>query len=285
MRERVQIQDFNALWAAEVQKRDTPRMTDDGAEQDFWKAFMARKEGYAPDSSSRLVVQRLLPLLHEYAVKTALELGPGWGNYTLDLASVCERVDCVDISSDVLDFVMRVGGERGFFNLLPHHVKWEDFFPEHKVDLVFGYNCFYRQADLRACFEKMDQAAEKLCVVGMNTGLAPAWLHELERAGAEVSWEWKDYIYFINVLYSMGIDPNVAILPFEKKTVYSDAAAMVTGECARLKPGTYDVEKARKILLRRVCGREDGSFEVVAKLHSALVWWRPRKPAARDSAE
>lgn len=33
------------------------------------------------------------------------------------------------------------------------------------------------------CFRRMDRAAGKLCVVGMNTGLAPAWIHGLDEAG------------------------------------------------------------------------------------------------------
>ena len=57
------------------------------------------------------------------------------------------------------------------------------FVPGRTYDLVFGYNCFYRQADLAGCFARMDAAAGKLCVAGMNTGLAPAWVRELDAAG------------------------------------------------------------------------------------------------------
>ena len=46
--------------------------------------------------------------------------------------------------------------------------------------------------------------ANKLCVAGMNTGLAPAWVRELDEAGGRVSWEWKDYIYFC-LLYTSPV--------------------------------------------------------------------------------
>ena len=52
---------------------------------------MARKS-YAPEPSSRQVLRHLRPLLRAMGVETALELGPGWGSYTLDLAALCRRV-------------------------------------------------------------------------------------------------------------------------------------------------------------------------------------------------
>ena len=52
-------------------------MADDETEREFWRTFMGRKSGYAPDASSRRVLERLLPVFREHAVETALELGPG----------------------------------------------------------------------------------------------------------------------------------------------------------------------------------------------------------------
>ena len=190
MRERVPMTDFARQWAEHVAASASPRMTDDQAERDFWHAFMTRKT-YAPEPSALQVLERLRPLLRARGVETALEVGPGWGSYTLTLAELCREVACVDLSRDVLDFVLRAGAERGRDNITAFHAKWEEFTPERRYDLVFGYNCFYRQADLADCFRRMDRAADKLCVAGMNTGLAPAWLHELDAAGGRVSWEWR----------------------------------------------------------------------------------------------
>ena len=118
-------------------------------------------------------------------------------------------------------------------------------------------------------------AADKLCVAGMNTGLAPAWLHELDAAGGRVSWEWKDYIYFVGVLYQMGIDANVMVLPFEKELSYPDADALVRGECARCAPGAVDEETVRAILCRHFTQRPDGSWRANVKYRSGVVWWTP----------
>lgn len=103
---------------------------------------MARKTGYAPDPPSRPVVAVLLELLAHYHVENALELGPGWGNYTIDLAKSCYQLDCVDISQDVLDFILRIGEQQGCCNITVHHEKWEDFHVNDRYDMVFGYKDF-----------------------------------------------------------------------------------------------------------------------------------------------
>ena len=92
MKQRVALPDFNQMWAGHVAASPSPRMHDDGAERAFWRDFMARKS-YAPEPSSRQVLRHLRPLLRAMGVETALELGPGWGSYTLDLAALCR--DCL----------------------------------------------------------------------------------------------------------------------------------------------------------------------------------------------
>ena len=277
MKHRIPMTDFNRQWADHVAQSTSLRMKDDQVEQDFWKTVMSKKTGYAPDASSRQVIAWLLPLMQKFGIETALEFGPGWGNYTLDLAKHCREIDCVDISRDVLDFILKIGREEGCTNIGTIHSKWEEFKPERTYDLVFGYNCFYRQPDLADCFLRMNNAADKLCIVGMNTGLAPAWVHELAEAGFDVRWEWKDYFYFSGVLYQMGIDPNVTILPFTKELSYPDEESLIRGECSRIAPGAAIPDDAGEILRRHFRQLNDGSWHATVSFRSGIVWWQPRR--------
>lgn len=272
MKERIPMTDFAQQWTAQIKKSTSPRMKEDAAEQEFWKQFM-RKKVYAPEASSRQVLSYLRPLFAHYQIETALELGPGWGNYTLDLAALCKEVACVDISQDVLDFILKTGAAHGYHNITAYPIKWEAFETDKQYDLVFGYNCFYRQEDLADCFSRMQHTARKLCVAGMNTGLAPIWVHELEEAGAQVHWEWKDYMYFVGVLYQMGIDPNVRILPFQKTLTYQSTAELVQGECARCGCPGFSPETAESILCRHFTQQPDGSWTAQLLFRSGVVWW------------
>ena len=251
-------------------------MKEDAAEQEFWKQFI-RTKTYAPEASSRQVLAFLRPLFAAHQIETALEIGPGWGNYTLDLAAICTEVACVDISQDVLHFILETGAAHGYHNLTTYPVKWEAFEPDQQYDLVFGYNCFYRQEDLADCFSRMQRTARKLCVAGMNTGLAPVWVHELEQAGAKIHWEWKDYIYFVGVIYQMGLDPNVRILPFQKTLTYPNTADLIRGECARCGCPDLAPELAEPILCRHFTQQPDGSWSAPLRFRSGIVWWEPKQ--------
>ena len=266
------IPDYAKIWKDHVLASPSPRMKDDAVEEQFWQEFIKTKV-YCPDDSSRRVLQYLRPIFREYQVETALEFGPGWGNYTLDLAAMCRQVTCVDISRHVLDFVIRAGRKRGYENISGCYSKWEDFQPEGKQDLVFGYNCFYRQADLSTCFRKMNQAAEKLCVVGMNTGSLPGWVRELEAMGASAGWDFKDYIYFSGVLYQMGICANTRVLKFRKELLYESREAMAAGELQRCSVTGVDPEEAAPVIEKYFTRREDGSYLGYGDFHSGIVWW------------
>ena len=269
------IPDYAGMWQAHVQASCAPRMKDDRVEEQFWEKFIETKV-YDPDPTSRRVLQYLMPIFRAYDIETALELGPGWGNYTLDLAKFCKSVTCVDISQAVLDFINRVSHKQGLSNIHGIHRKWEDFFSEKSHDLVFGYNCFYRQADLRDCFERMNRTARKLCVAGMTTGLLPRWVSELEAAGGRAQWDFKDYIYFSGVLYQMGILANVQVLRYEKTIHYQTLEKLVTGELQRCSVEGVDRQTAEEILTQYFARQSDGSWQGTAEFHSGIVWWEPQ---------
>ena len=270
------IPDYAGLWRTHILSSNSLRMKDDQAEADFWHRFIKTKT-YAPDPSSRRVLQYLRPIFQEYAIETSLELGPGWGNYTLDLAKFCRETACVDISQDVLDFVIQAGREHGLPNITGFCSKWEDFQPERKYDLVFGYNCFYRQEDLAACFEKMNRTAVKLCVAGMNTGTLPGWVGELEKSGAQVSWDFKDYFYFTGVLYQMGICSNTRVLTWKQTLTYDSLEEMVSGELNRCSVIGVDFDTAAPVISRYFTREPDGKLTGCAEFHSGIVWWEPVK--------
>ncbi len=66
--------------------------------------------------------ERLRSVLRPEAGERILEIGPGTGYYTLDLAEWVGRggtVEIFDLQQEFLDHVMRGAGERGLANLVP----------------------------------------------------------------------------------------------------------------------------------------------------------------------
>ncbi len=106
MRERVPMTDFARQWAEHVAASASPDDRRPGG-----AGLLARlhdTQDLCPEPSALQVLERLRPLPGP-RVETALEVGPGWGSYTMTLAELCREVACVDLSRDVLDFVLRAG--------------------------------------------------------------------------------------------------------------------------------------------------------------------------------
>jgi ubiquinone/menaquinone biosynthesis C-methylase UbiE len=63
--------------------------------------------------------KRLLDTLAPAAGERVLELGPGTGYYTLDVAGQVERLDIFDLQQEMLDHTMRRSREAGIDNVVP----------------------------------------------------------------------------------------------------------------------------------------------------------------------
>ena len=194
--------EFEKLWREELKNQQgtySPRMKDDQVERDFWRQFMSKRDHYVQDKWAAKVSKEVHQLLEPYQPETILEVGPGWGNFTLDLAGWCRELTCLDISPEVLGFLKKSLEQEKKKRVLSICSKWEDFVPEQRYDVVFGYNCFYRMLELKSCIRKFNATAEKLCIMGMGTG------------------EKKLYIYFIILLFQMGIAANVRAVPLDEQ--------------------------------------------------------------------
>lgn len=219
--------DFETLWREELKNQKgeySPRMTDDEVERDFWRRFMGKREHYVQDDWAVKMSEAVRGILKGYAPETILEIGPGWGNFTADLTGCCRRVTCVDISPDVLGFLKRALRKEGRPEIETVCSKWEDFVPKKRYDAVFGYNCFYRMLDLKECILRINNTAEKICVMGMGTG------------------ERRIYIYFVNMLFQLGIAANVLAVPLDQEPGSSSSMERRLGMLVYWEP-RRDLEK------------------------------------------
>lgn len=66
-----------------------------------------------------ITVERLRAVLRPQPDERLLEIGPGTGYYTLDLATWVGAVEIFDLQQEFLDHVMRRAAERGLDNVVP----------------------------------------------------------------------------------------------------------------------------------------------------------------------
>ncbi len=271
----VDLGDMQKLWRTALYERDgscSERSRDDAAERQFWHNYFQNKSDNSPDAYSIPIASAVTEILRSQKPDTILEIGPGWGNYTFSLASLCRELTCLDISPDVLEYLANTGNQKNIQNIQAICSKWEDAVLPQKYSAVFAYNYFYRMLDIKSCLQKIQEAAD-FHVIGMTSGPEQPYFKDFERElGVSINWHRFDYIYLTNILYQMGIDVNCKVVPLSRTYQYPTIEDAVEKECGRILDKQYSRSKACEILSRYY--KPVGStLQFVHHFCGAILFW------------
>lgn len=275
----VKFEDFGNRWREAMKEYDggySRRTTDDTAEKQFWANFFEEKKVYNPDAYSLPIGKETEKIISPYMPCSILEIGPGWGNYTFLLEKLSTDMACTDISEAVLHFISAKASKTNVkIKTIP--VKWEDY-RENCYDIVFGFNCFYRMREIEVCLEKINDTANKLCIIGMTSGPEQEYFREMEEVlGLEIKYHKLDYIYLINILYQLEIDCNVKIVPLENDYLFDSFEAACQNAASRILTPDYDKAEFEQILSKYIKKNDKGEYHYLHKYTGALLYWEPIK--------
>lgn len=275
---------FGDVWR-ELQKDwdgdDVPRVEDDDIERRFWKGYIRSRGPDGTDQYSETIWKEVESILGERYYDSITEIGPGWGNYTFDLAEHCREMTCVDISPDVLRFIAAKGKESGL-RIRTANSKWEDY-RGGGTDVVFGFNCFYRMKDIEDCLRKIDETGKELHIIGMTSGPEQRYYRDFEEElGLRIRYHRLDYIVLVNILYQLGIDCNVRIVDLERDYAYASVAKAARKASRRILSDGYDEDDLVRIMRRHLKKGDDGMYHYVHRFKAAIVYWRSG-PSSRPS--
>ena len=271
----VDLGDMQSLWKNALHEMDGScclRSRDDSVEKIFWKQYLLNKKDYHPDEYSIPLALEIKNILEVQKPDTILELGPGWGNYTFTLASLCKELTCVDISPDILQYITKIAMQKEIYNIKTISSKWEDAILSQKYSAIFAYNCFYRMINIRECLQKIHDAAE-FHVIGMTSGPDQPYLKDFkEELGLSIKWHRFDYIYLINILYQLDIDVNCKIVPLKKTYTYDSIEELSKKESGRILDRQYDQSKVLEIL-KRYYKPIGGKYQFEHHFCGAILFW------------
>lgn len=267
--------DFNKLWLEGMKETDgtlSKRMEEDEIEEEFWKDFLSSKDSVRLEDRDILPLKRrILELLAK--CPRVMEIGPGWGNYTYDIANGSQELTCLDISKAVLDFIQEAAEKRDINNINTIHSKFENFQEEVSFDAVVGVNCFYRMRDMKAVIEKMNKLSNKLCIIAMTSGPdRPHYIELNKNYGYEIKSPKRDYIYLYNIVYALGIDANVEIIDLKKDYVYDDFEQLIKDNTKNIL-SNYDMEIVKSSLMNWVNFRAR-KYIYTHNFKGVIIYWK-----------
>lgn len=205
---------------------------------DFNKLYMEQKEASSfkikskeswdtkADSMNKKVHksiynQQFLKLLNLEGIQTLLDVGCGVGNLSLKLAPKLLKVYSLDYSSRMLELLNENAKKENINNISIINKSWYDSWNDiPNVDLVIASRSM-EVKDMKESLQKLNEKANKRVVISYKVGGSFVSSDILEVLQKDIIKK-PDYIYVLNILYSIGINANVNFVQSEgRKTIYS----------------------------------------------------------------
>lgn len=208
---------------------------------------------------------------------TLLDVGCGPGTICLPLAARLERVYGLDHSRAMLDALRAGAAAHGLANVQALHRAWEDDWSEVPACDIVVASRSTSVPDMAAALAKLDAKARRRVYLTHRIGgrlFAPGAIAALGRKLLPP----PDYIYVVNILHGMGIDPRLDYIESEQRrapaTSFDELARRVAWSLGELTPE----ELAR---LRAWYERSPaGASEPDAPMRWAFISWeKTRRPA------
>jgi SAM-dependent methyltransferase len=142
-----------------------------------------------------------------------VDVGGGAGRYSLPLALRCREVVNVDPSAAMLAGFEANARKAEIANVRVVQADWLDADPP-RGSLALVNHVTYLTRDIVAFVQKLEVAASRRVLITVNSPPPPSWNRELFRLVYDEAEEIvPGHVELVNVLWEMGIEPDVRMLP------------------------------------------------------------------------
>ena len=165
--------------------------------------------------------EQFLKLLDLSDINSALDVGCGVGNLSLKLAKNVKEINSLDYSPVMLKILQENAKQRDIQNINTINKSWYDSWDEVPAcDLVIASRSM-EVKNMKEALLKLNSKANKKIVISYKKGGSFVSEEILDALQREVIRK-PDYIYIVNILYSLGISASVNFIQSEgRSTIYT----------------------------------------------------------------
>ncbi|MGV1100172.1 class I SAM-dependent methyltransferase [Thiovibrio sp. JS02] len=267
---RYQDIDWNRMWQeARATKSWQKKKSSDW---DKRAASFAQRNVDSPFVSTFLAHLRLKP---EWSV---LDVGCGPGTLALPLAQRTRKITAVDYSAAMLAELAQRARAAGLANIETIQASWSDDWqqlgiPRH--DVVIASRSLSVD-DLAGALAKLDAWADKAVYLADRVGAGPFdpdLFHAIGRAFSPG----PDYIFTVNILYTLGIHAHVDFIGLDHPRTYGSREEALQA-CAWMVDNITAEEEKRlaEYVDARLCRLDEKIWRLNRQTSPqwALIWWR-----------
>jgi len=165
--------------------------------------------------------EQFLNLLDLSDIKSVLDVGCGVGNLSLRLSKSVKEVNSLDYSPVMLEILQENAKQKDIENINTINKSWYDSWDEVPTcDLVIASRSM-EVKNMKEALLKLNNKANKKIVITYKKGGSFVSEEILEVLQREIIRK-PDYIYLVNILYSLGINASVNFIQSEgRSTLYN----------------------------------------------------------------
>ena len=209
---------------------------------------------------------------------SVLDVGSGPGTLALPIAKHVHKVTAIDFSEGMLDTLNQHAKDEHTNNIRTVHCSWEDDWQNKGIvphDIAIASRSVGVE-DLEPALEKINSFATKYVFISDRIGATPFEEGAFHAIGRPFQ-TGPDYIYTLNILYKMGIFPNVTVLKPNPITTYpsiEDALASYRWMFHDL--NSKEEHDLLKYINQNIIKKTDNTVTVQrnSPVRWALIWWK-----------
>jgi SAM-dependent methyltransferase len=242
------------------------------------KEWDAKAASFAARNKSATYIELFLALLPLEPAMSVLDVGSGSGTLAVPIAHKVRSVTAVDFSRGMLDALVYQASAEKITNIRTVHCAWEDDWQSRGItphDVAIASRALAVR-DLQTALKKIDSYATKYVFLSDRIGATPFDVGAFAALGRPFA-AGPDYIYTVNMLYSLGIHPNISVLTLDRETTFSSMEEAVKSYSWMFSDITPTETLAlEKYLQLQVIKRDKHQLTVRRKTPPrwAVIWWQ-----------
>ncbi len=208
---------------------------------------------------------------------TVLDIGSGPGTLAIPIARHVKNVTALDFSAQMLSTLNNLAREENISNITTIQCSWEDNWKNLSLephDIAIASRSMGVE-NLPAALEKINHYGRKYIFISDRIGATPFDEHAFEAIGRDFS-PGPDYIYTLNILYTLGIHANVSVLTLDRTTTYENMEAALDSYRWMFNDlNAGELELLEQYITENIVDKK-GHAITVERMHPprwALIWW------------
>ena len=201
-------------------------------------------------------------------IKTVLDVGCGVGNLSLIFAKKTEKVFAMDRAEKMLELLKKNMEKENIGNIIPVQKSWEDDWSDIPVCDIAIASRSLECKNIKDCIVKLNQKAKKAVYITYQVGnyIDDEILKVMKRDIIPR----PDYIFLLNILYSLGIHAKLDFIISDNKKNYNDINDFIKNiEWSIGHLNDFEKENLKQYF----CERKKSNKPLYKPKKWAFIWW------------